>query len=169
MAVVTRDVFRFGFLLKFPLIIIWKKFKGSFMNKYDNALVKSEKCPAWHIKKDSNLIDKTQTILFWLKQFFCLLEPITLVRQIWYQSLSLCFFFPTNYNLLIYFHFFGKQCLFKLVDYLKICRTLDWITPGPTSFSKYVIILFSECSIESQKLCDKRYKPSFPSVQNMCL
>ena len=40
------------------------------MKKYDNALVKTEKCQGWHIKKDHNLNDKSQAILFWIKQFF---------------------------------------------------------------------------------------------------
>ena len=34
------------------------------MKKYDNAQIKSENTLIWHIKQDSNLNDKTQTILF---------------------------------------------------------------------------------------------------------
>ena len=33
------------------------------MKKYDNAPVKSDKCPAWHIKQDKNLNDKNTTHL----------------------------------------------------------------------------------------------------------
>ena len=55
----------------------------------------------------NNPNDKTQTILFRLKQFCCLLEPITQsifnrFRQIWYQSLRFRFFFLASYHLLIY-------------------------------------------------------------------
>ena len=31
---------------------------------------------------------------------------------------------------------------------LYVCWTLDWSIPDPTSFSKYLMTLFSECSIE---------------------
>ena len=34
-----------------------------------------------------------------------------------------------------------------------VCWTLDWSTPGPTSFPKHLIILFSEFSIGSVKVC----------------
>ena len=107
MATVTRNVSRVGFLMKFLLITIWKKVNDSFMRKYDDARIKSENPLVWHIKQDNSSNDKTQTILFWLKQIFCLLEPITQpifdqFRQIWYQSLSVSFLFPTSYNLLIY-------------------------------------------------------------------
>ena len=34
------------------------------------------------------------------------------------------------------------DCMFVVV--------LDWSTPGPTSFAKCVIMLFSECSVHSE-------------------
>ena len=33
---------------------------------------------------------------------------------------------------------------------IQICWTLYWGTPGPTSFSKYIINLFSECFISGK-------------------
>ena len=55
-----------------------KESNNSFMEKYDNARIKSEKHLVSHTKQGNNTNDKTQTILFWLKRgFFCLLEPIT--------------------------------------------------------------------------------------------
>ena len=51
------------------------------MKKCDNAWIKSENYLVWHINQDNNSNDKTQTILFQLKQLFNLLEPIT--QPIW--------------------------------------------------------------------------------------
>ena len=43
------------------------------MKKYDNAWIKSENFLVWLIKQNNDPNDKTQTILFSLKQIFCLL------------------------------------------------------------------------------------------------
>ena len=76
MAIVTKDIFLlFRLFNAISFDYNMKEVSDSFMEKCDNALIKRENRVVWHTKQDNNTNDKTQIILFRLKQLFVFWSP----------------------------------------------------------------------------------------------